>query len=159
MYQYNGKKVSIDDMIEVAGAFYAVRNPGDRAAIGVIEVDDPVYPDPDIFDWDENEDGSLNIRPKDPERVAEIKLRKARQDRANAVAVLTVTTQAGNTYDADLDSQRTMGTYLSALDDGDVIPWVLADNTVVQINKAELKEALRRAGAALAPLWVKPYED
>jgi hypothetical protein len=34
------------------------------------------------------------------------------------------------------------------------VPWVLADNTVIQADVAELTEALALAGAAQAALWV-----
>jgi len=43
------------------------------------------------------------------------------------------------------------------LGDADTMPWVLADNSIVQVTKAELQEALRLSGAAMAELWVKPY--
>lgn len=36
-------------------------------------------------------------------------------------------------------------------------PWVLADNTVAQVIKAELMEALKLSGTKMAELWVKPY--
>lgn len=157
MYLYKGKKVSVESVIEHNGAFYSVRNQGDREVLGITEVPDPVYPDPDLFFWTENEDGSLNITPKTEEQVAQVMLTRAKQERSATVARLSVTTQAGHTYDADKDSQIMMGAYLAAMDPGDIIPWVLADNTIVQIDKAELKEALRLAGAAMATVWVAPY--
>lgn len=78
-------------------------------------------------------------------------------ERADAVSKLKVTTQAGHTYDADLDSQTKMGVYLAALNPDDIIPWVMADNSIAMIDRVELREALRLAGTAMAVLWVQPY--
>jgi len=160
MYLLKGKKINIDAPYtdENGRGIANFRDPGERARYDVVEVPDPIYPDPDLFDWTENLDGSLNITPKPKELIAERAMWKAKLQRIDAVSKLIVTTQAGHTYDADKDSQIMMGVYLSALEDGDIIPWVLADNSVVMIDRVELKAALRLAGAALAPLWVKPYE-
>lgn len=38
------------------------------------------------------------------------------------------------------------------------VTWVLADNSVIQATAAELREALRLAGAEQARLWVPPTE-
>lgn len=159
MFLLNGKKINIDAPYTAPDGrgIANFRDPAERAKYGVIEVPDPIYPDPDLFDWTENLDGSLNVTPKSEERVSHIKMMRAKQERFAEVSRLTVTTTAGYTYDADKDSQIMMGVYLSALEAGDITPWVLANNTVVQIDMVELKEALRRAGAAMAPLWVKPY--
>lgn len=161
MFLLNGKKINIDAPFTTSeGVTYPhLRDSDIRNLMGVIEQPDPVWPDPaEEYLVTENEDGTLNIVPKSPEQVAEVRLRKAKALRQQEVSRLTVTTQVGNTYDADKDSQIMMGAYLAAMDVGDVIPWVLASNTPVQINRAELKEALRLAGAAMAVLWVKPYE-
>ena len=48
-----------------------------------------------------------------------------------------VTTTAGQTFDADEDSQNRMGRAIAAMSDMDVLPWVLADNTVATVTKAE----------------------
>lgn len=80
-----------------------------------------------------------------------------KKQRADAVAQLKVTTQAGHTYDADLDSQTKMGVYLAALNADDIIPWVMSDNSIAMIDRVELREALRLAGTAMANLWIQPY--
>ena len=78
--------------------------------------------------------------------------------RAAAVEALTVTTAAGNTFDGDETSQARMSRAILVLSTGAAtsVPWVLADNTVIQASAAELTEALALAGAEQARLWVLP---
>lgn len=82
----------------------------------------------------------------------------AKQARAAAVEAITVTTQAGNTFDGDETAQTRMARAVLVLSTGaaESVPWVLADNTVIQATAAELTEALALAGAAQAALWVLP---
>lgn len=82
----------------------------------------------------------------------------AKQTRQEAVEALTVTTQAGNTFDGNEDAQNRMSRALAAMDDTDELPWVLHNNTVVLVGKTEMREALRLAGAAMATIWVAPYQ-
>lgn len=42
-----------------------------RAAAGVVEVPDPVYPDPELFTTTENPDGSLTATPRTAEDIAQ----------------------------------------------------------------------------------------
>ncbi len=77
--------------------------------------------------------------------------------RAAAVAAITVTTQAGNTFDGDEISQGRMARAILALNAspaGTTVTWVLADNSTIEATPAELTEALALAGAAQAALWV-----
>jgi hypothetical protein len=75
--------------------------------------------------------------------------------REAAVAAIKVTTQAGNTFDGDEVSQTRMTRAITALMAiGGAVNWVLADNTVIQADAAELTEALALAGAAQAAIWV-----
>lgn len=80
----------------------------------------------------------------------------AKQARQAAVEAITVTTTAGNTFDGDETSQTRMSRAILVLTTGyaPTVPWVLADNTVIQADVAELTEALALAGAAQAQLWV-----
>lgn len=80
----------------------------------------------------------------------------AKAARAAAVDAITVTTAAGNTFDGDEVSQGRMARAVLVLSTGfaATVPWVLADNTVIDANAAELTEALALAGAAQAALWV-----
>lgn len=81
----------------------------------------------------------------------------AKAARGNAVAAIVVTTSAGNSFDGDEDSQNRMTRALAALGEADRLPWVLADNSVVEVDRAELQEALRLAGGEMAAIWVRPY--
>lgn len=82
----------------------------------------------------------------------------AKQARAAAVENIKVTTAAGNTFDGDEISQSRMSRAILVLSTGAAasVPWVLADNTVIQADAVELTEALALAGAAQAALWVLP---
>jgi len=82
-------------------------------------------------------------------------------DRAEAVAAIKVTTQAGNTFDGDEISQARMARAILGLQEageGATVTWVLADNTPVAVTAAELYEALHLAGAEQARLWVASHE-
>ena len=46
-----------------------------------------------------------------------------------------------------------------SMSDTDVIDWVLVDNSIVTINKLELKEALRLSGIAMTGIWIAPYQN
>ena len=100
-------------------------------------------------------DGSTFTAPdKAPEQLREA----AKAARAAAVAAITVTTAAGHTFDGDETSQARMSRAILVLSTGAAasVPWVLADNTVIQATAAELAEALALAGAEQARLWVLP---
>lgn len=83
----------------------------------------------------------------------------AKLSRHGLVAAITVTTQSGKVFDGNEDAQNRMSRAITAMDDGDELPWVLSDNTVALVGKAEMREALRLAGAAMAAIWVAPYAD
>lgn len=89
--------------------------------------------------------------PTDPREIA-------KAARTKAVAALKVTTAAGHTFDGDETSQARMARAALVLSTGaaESVPWVLADNTVIQASAAELTEALALAGAEQARLWVLP---
>ena len=89
-----------------------------------------------------------------PEQLRE----EAKAARAAAVEAITVTTAAGHTFDGDETSQARMSRAILVLSTGAAasVPWVLADNTVIQATAAELTEALALAGAEQARLWVLP---
>lgn len=94
------------------------------------------------------------VPPKTPEQLREA----SKAARAAAVENIKVTTAAGNTFDGDEASQARMSRAILVLSTGAAagVPWVLADNTVIQATAAELTEALALAGAAQAALWVLP---
>lgn len=162
MFLLNGKKINIDAPItSEEGITYAnLRNPEIRNQLGVIEQPDPIWPEPaDEFFVTENEDGSLNITRKSDEQLAEIRLAKAKIARQQTVSEIIVTTQAGNAFDGHEDAQNRMGRSVTIMTEADTLPWVLADNSIALVTKAELQEALRLAGLAMAEIWVKPYTD
>lgn len=74
--------------------------------------------------------------------------------RAAAVKAIAVTTEAGNTFDGDEESQGRMARAILALPVDGTVTWVLADNTTIQATAAELTEALALAGAEQARLWI-----
>lgn len=92
-----------------------------------------------------------------PDVAAAKTIAAAKAARAAQVDAITVTTAAGHEYDGNEDAQRRMTSAITAMDDGDTLPWVLHDNTVAVVGRAELREALRLAGASMAAIWVAPY--
>ena len=80
----------------------------------------------------------------------------AKAARTIAVENIKVTTAAGSTFDGDEASQTRMSRAILVLSTGAAatVPWVLADNTEIQADIAELTEALALAGAEQARLWV-----
>lgn len=94
--------------------------------------------------------------PVDPPTEAELR-EQFKAERGAAVAAIVVTTQAGNTFDGDEISQGRMARAilgLQAAGNGTSVPWVLADNSIIQATAAELLEALTLAGTEQARLWV-----
>lgn len=92
----------------------------------------------------------------DAEAKAAAAREAAKAARQIAVENIKVTTAAGNTFDGDETSQTRMSRAILVLSTGAAtsVPWVLADNTVIQADIAELTEALALAGAEQARLWV-----
>lgn len=72
---------------------------------------------------------------------------------------LKVTTPGGYAYDADERSQGRMSRAIAATADGVLIEWVMADNALVLITKAELQSALDLAVAETTRIWVSPYKS
>lgn len=65
-------------------------------------------------------------------------------------------TVGGRVFDGDEVSQTRMARALAAMEEGETTLWVLADNTPIMATRAQLKEALRLAGAAQTAIWVMP---
>ncbi len=74
--------------------------------------------------------------------------------RSDKVSRIMVSTKAGNKFDGDEESQTRMARAVVGLESGEMLDWVLADNSVIKVNSIELKEALKLAGAAQSALWV-----
>lgn len=82
-----------------------------------------------------------------------------KQQRAEAVSRILVTTSAGNTFDGDEISQGRMARAIICLmtqPPETTITWVLADNSVVQVVLEDIQEALKLAGQRQTELWVQP---
>ena len=82
----------------------------------------------------------------------------AKRRRRAAVATIIVDVD-GMKFEGDETSQDRMTRSIVAMADDDMIPWVLADNSIVQVTKAQLKQALRLSGLKQAELWVVPYTE
>lgn len=120
----------------------------DGAVINVIVADD-------AFMAANHQLGTYRALPPVPLDSVDIRS-AAKAAREVAVANIKVTTAAGNTFDGDETSQSRMSRAILVMSTGaaEAVPWVLADNTVIQADIAELTEALTKAGAAQAALWV-----
>lgn len=163
MFILNEKRINIyAPFTSAEGATYAnLTDPAIRDQLGVVEITEPAQPEDyseDLYYRTEQDEAPYVIyTKKSDEQIAAVTLTKAKQERAQAVNEIIVTTQAGNAFDGHEDAQNRIARALLGLGDADTLPWVLADNTIVQVTKAELQEALRLSGAAMAELWVKPY--
>lgn len=60
-------------------------------------------------------------------------------------------------FDGDEVSQDRMARSIIALDLGETVQWVLADNSIAQVTRGQLREALRKAGMAQTAIWADPY--
>ena len=65
--------------------------------------------------------------------------------RAEIIKSVIVTTTSGNKFNADETSQQRIHRAVEILNENEMIQWILADNTVATITRAELREALRLA--------------
>ena len=81
---------------------------------------------------------------------------KAKAERAEYVAKLVVTVDDLQ-FDGDETSQDRMARSIVALNDGETVQWVLADNSIAQVTKEQLRQALRLAGEAQTAIWANPY--
>ena len=73
------------------------------------------------------------------------------------IAVQSIKVTVGDkVFDGDETSQTRMARAIVAMADTETVLWVLADNTPVQVTKAELTEALRLAGETQTQAWVQP---
>lgn len=75
-----------------------------------------------------------------------------KQQRAKAVECMQVDVN-GMTFDADEISQGRMARAAISMNDTETVTWILADNTVVQVDKSTMKAALKKAGLAQAAIW------
>ena len=90
------------------------------------------------------------------EEVAMNQLVAAKAEREDYVKRIVVEVD-GMMFDGDEVSQDRMARSIIALDLGEKVQWVLADNTIKMVTRAQLREALRKAGTAQTAIWSDPY--
>jgi hypothetical protein len=112
------------------------------------------------MDVEESEKGGwylMGYAPKfSEEEIAAKELEKAKVERAESVSKIIVEVD-GMKFDGDETSQDRMARSIVALNDGETVQWVLADNTIAQVTKEQLRQALRLAGEAQTAIWADPY--
>lgn len=89
---------------------------------------------------------------------AEVERERFKALRASAVERITVTTGSGRTFDGDEISQGRVARAIIGLAGqpvGSTIQWVLSDNSVVDVEVEEMKEALTLAGLRQTEIWVQ----
>ena len=90
------------------------------------------------------------------EEIAMKQLVAAKAEREEFVSKIVVEVD-GMMFDGDEVSQDRMARSIIALDLGEKVQWVLADNTIKMVTRAQLREALRKAGTAQTAIWSDPY--
>lgn len=90
------------------------------------------------------------------EEVAMKQLVAAKAEREDYVSKIVVEVD-GLLFDGDETSQDRMARSIIALDLGEKVQWVLADNSIKMVTRAQLREALRKAGEAQTAIWADPY--
>lgn len=100
---------------------------------------------------------TLSRPEKTADEVAIEEIIKAKTERADYVSKIVVEVD-GMKFDGDETSQDRMARSVVALnDDSETVQWVLADNTIAQVTRVQLKQALRLAGEAQTAIWANPY--
>lgn len=163
MFTLNSKRINIYAPFTTSeGVTYGnLTDPAVRNQLGVIEITEPAppedYSESTYYRTEQDDAPYVVYTRKSDEQIAEVALAKAKQVRKQEVDAIIVTTAAGRSFDGHEDAQNRMARALLGLSDTDTMPWVLADNSIAQVTKAELQEALRLSGTTMTELWVKPY--
>lgn len=96
----------------------------------------------------------VQIPEKTEDQIAQIEWSEKKIERAAAVQAIKVTTSSGKIFDGDEIAQERMTRAITAsTSEEEKTMWKLADNTLVTINVAELREALRLSGEAQTTIW------
>lgn len=95
-----------------------------------------------------------------PEEQEAQNLAVAKRERAAKVAAIKVEVD-GMTFDGDEQAQSRMARAITAAETAGLesTVWVLADNTVATVTKAQLQQALAKAMVAMGELWTQPYAE
>ena len=102
-------------------------------------------------------DVALNYSETTQSYLDSVRVKEAKESRAQEVGRITVTTSLGNAFDGDEKSQDRMSRAITTLLPSETTTWVLSNNTPQEVTREELQEALRLAGAEQTRIWVKPY--
>lgn len=100
----------------------------------------------------------IDLTQKTEEQIAAEKIIAAKAERAEYVSRIVVEVD-GMKFDGDETSQDRMARSIVALNDEETVQWVLADNTIAQVTKEQLRQALRLAGEAQTAIWANPYQQ
>jgi hypothetical protein len=105
-------------------------------------------------------DNAILKRPEKPvEVLIEENLTRAKAERANAVAAITVEVD-GMVFDGNEKAQERMArAVLMSNSLEETIEWVLHNNTVAIVTAEQLRRACRLAGQAQTVLWTIPYTN
>lgn len=95
-----------------------------------------------------------------PEELAEQKLQQAKQERAKAVESIIVEVD-GLKFNGDETSQDRMSRALKVAEvtGMQTTVWVMADDSVVEVTKSQMEQALAKAMLQQGELWTVPYEE
>ena len=88
----------------------------------------------------------------DEEVASEAKKKTIKEEKVLKIEKIIVTTSTGKSFDGDEQSQSRMARVLAT--DSDNVKWKLADNTIVEITREELQEALKLATVMQANIWL-----
>lgn len=118
-----------------------------------------------ITELDPAEDGTrrfqiVAVPEPTPEEIAAKELAEAKRLRAAKVAAIQVVVD-GMTFDGDETAQSRMARAITAAETAGMgsTVWVLSDNTVATVTKAQLEQALAKSMLAMAEVWTEPYEE
>lgn len=163
IYIFNNKRINILSPVIYKGVQYNnLLKEEDRLTMGVEEIPEP--PKPENFSLDTHnileivDPPFIIYQEKPTEEIQTLQKTRAKFARSDAIDRLKVTTAAGNEFDADETSQNRMSRAITGMAESDTLPWVLANNNIIQVTKLELLEALKLAGIAMATEWLKPYQ-
>ena len=95
-----------------------------------------------------------------PEELEAIELETAKAERAEKVKQIKVEVD-GMLFDGDEAAQSRMTRAITAAETTGLTKtvWVLADDTVAEVTKEQLQQALAKAMVAMSELWTIPYTN
>lgn len=153
-YIYNGQKYT---------SLYALRQ-------AIWQTESKVYGEPKTQEDFDSLGLKVTLEEYDPEQEyyasltkeqkAEYDLYEAKRERAEAVSKITVEVD-GMVFDGNEEAQSRMARALTAAEAAGQTStvWVLADNAVATVTKAQLARALALSMQEMGKLWTVPYKE